>query len=395
MLSGGSFTKKYVFVANSTKPSEEERKCRSKVSLQNFQKPCVKAALDLGYEVHVGINRDIPEQLSCDLNVKFYDEHVYRNVLAIKDNYTAYKNLMTLLRTGNFEVIHCNTPIGGVIGRLCGKIAKVPKIIYTAHGFHFYQGAPLINRTLFKWAEMFMAHYTDAIITINNEDYEAAQKFKLRNNGKVYYVPGVGIKTDAYKNAKYDKESFIKNLKLKNNDIICIAMGDLIKRKNYESSIKAIARTNNTNIHFLICGKGPKLEKLKKLSRDLNIENQIHFLGFRADVKELLNISDIFLLTSYQEGLPRSTMEAMAAGLPCIVSKIRGNIDLIENGKGGYLCDPNDVCGFAKAISDISKDAEMRNSIGEINLNTVKKYDVENVNAMIKGIYGEVLSLQN
>lgn len=360
--------------------------------MPNFHKKSVEAALDLGYEVYVGISRDNPEQLSCDLNIKFYDEHVYRNVLAFKDNYIAYKNLMTLLKTGNFEAIHCNTPIGGVIGRLCGKIAKVPKVIYTAHGFHFYKGAPIINRTIFKWAEVLLAHWTDAIITINNEDFQAAQKFKLRNHGKVYYVPGVGIDTDAYKNVEFDKESFKKNLKLKNNDIICIAMGDLIKRKNYESSIKAIAKTNNTNIHFLICGKGPKLENLRKLSRDLNIENQIHFLGFRTDIKELLNISDIFLFTSYQEGLPRSVMEAMAAGLPCIASKIRGNIDLIENGKGGYLCNPYDVDGFAKAISNISKDAEIRKGMGEINLQTIKKYDAENVSVIMKEIYNEVLS---
>jgi glycosyltransferase involved in cell wall biosynthesis len=355
----------------------------------------VEAALDLGYEVYVGMSRDNPEQLLCDLNIKFYDEHVYRNVLAFKDNYIAFKNLMTLLKTGDFEVIHCNTPIGGVVGRLCGKMSKVPKIIYTAHGFHFYKGAPIINCTIYKWAEVLLAHWTDAIITINNEDFQAAQKFKLRNHGKVYYVPGVGIDTDAYKNMEFNKESIKKNLKLKSDDIVCIATGDLIKRKNYESSIKAIAKTNNTNIHFLICGKGPKLEKLRKLSRDLNIENQIHFLGFRTDIKELLNISDIFLFTSYQEGLPRSLMEAMAAGLPCIASKIRGNVDLIEEGKGGYLLDSYDVEGLAKAIHDVANNEKIRDSMGKNNLQVIKKYDIEKVNVMIKDIYKEVLSSHN
>ena len=391
MLSGGSFTKKYVFVANSTKPSEEERKCRSKVSLQNFQKPCIQAALDLGYEVHVGINRDSPEQLSCDLNIKFYDEHVYRNVLALKDNYKAYKNLMTLLKTGNFEAIHCNTPIGGVIGRFCGKIAKVPTIIYTAHGFHFYKGASLVNRTLFKWAEMFMAHYTDAIITINNEDYEAAKKFKLRNCGKTYYVPGVGVDTAAIYDAEEKRNELLEEIGADNNSILLISVGDLNKNKNCQVIIRALKKLNNPSIHYVLCGVGDKKHELVSLAKKNNLELNIHFLGYRHDIPQLLKSCDIYAISSYREGLSRSLMEAMAAGLPCIASKIRGNIDLIENGKGGYLCDPNDVCGFAKAISDVSKDAEIRKSMGEINLHTIKKYDVENVNAIIKEIYCEVL----
>ena len=344
----------------------------------------------MGYEVYFGINRANPESLPCELNVHLYDSHTYRSIFDLKSNYIAYKNLMNLLKTGNFEVIHCNTPIGGVIGRVCGKKAKIKKVIYTAHGFHFYKGAPFINRTLFKWVEQIMAHWTDAIITMNKEDYQAAQKFKLRNHGNVYYIPGVGIDTEACRN-KVDKESFKRKLGLTNTDIICIAMGDLVKRKNYETSIKSIAKTNNPNLHFLICGKGPELKSLQKLTWDLNVEKQIHFLGFRSDIKELLAISDIFLFTTFQEGLPRSMMEAMAAGLPCVASNIRGNVDLIENGKGGYLRNPKDVDGFAEVINTLAKEKKLRESIGLSNLETIKKFDIENVKLVIKEIYEKEL----
>lgn len=359
--------------------------------MPNFHKLYVKAALDLGYEVYVGMSRDNPEQLTCDLNIKFYDEHIYRNVMAFKDNYIAFKNLVTLLNTGDFEVIHCNTPIGGVIGRLCGKIAKVPKVIYTAHGFHFHKKASLVNRTLFKWAEMFMAHYTDAIITINNEDFEAAKKFKLRNCGKIYYVPGVGIETAAINKAKEKRRELLEEIGGDNNSVLIISVGDLNKNKNCKVIIKALKILNNSNIHYILCGTGEKRKDLVSLVKKGNLEANVHFLGYRQDVPQLLKSCDIFAISSYREGLSRSMMEAMATGLPCIASATRGNVDLVENGKGGFLCDPDDVVGFAKAISDISSSKEIRKNMGEINLQKIKKYDVENVYAIIKEIYKEVL----
>lgn len=384
--------KKYVFLSNSPKPTEEEQNSRAKIDLTNVSRPCLNTALDMGYEVYFGVNRANPEGLACELDVHLYDSHTYRSIFDFKSNYIAYKNLMNLLKTGDFEVIHCNTPVGGVIGRLCGKKAKVKKVIYTAHGFHFYKGAPLVNRTFLKWAEKIMARWTDAIITMNKEDYQAAQKFKLRNQRKVYYVPGVGIDTEAYTNINIDKKSLRKKLGLETDDIILIAMGDLIKRKNYEASIKAIARANNPKLQFLICGKGPKLDSLQTLVKELGIENQVHFLGFRTDIKELLAVSDIFLFTTYQEGLPRSMMEAMAVGLPCVASKIRGNVDLIDDGRGGYLRDPEDIEGFKEVIDNLASDGELRRNMGIYNLEIIKKFDIENVRIKIKQIYAEVLT---
>lgn len=387
----GIYLKKYLFISNSTKPTIEKFKSRDKIKLSNVSMPCVEAALNMGYEVHMGINRLYAKELTCNYNVKLYNATIYRSLFDIKSNFRAFRNLMHILKKEKIEVIHCNTPIGGVLGRLCGRIAKVPKIIYTAHGFHFYKGAPLINRTLFKWAEMIMAHFTDAIITINQEDYMAAQKFKLRNDGKVYYVPGVGVNTKEYRLESVDKSALRDSLGLDDNDIVLIAMGDLIPRKNYAASIRAIAKVCNPKIHFLICGVGSEIVRLEELANKLNIQNQIHFLGFRTDIKELSQIADIFLFTTYQEGLPRSMMEAMAAGLPCIASRIRGNTDLIEDGKGGFLFEPNDTDGFAQAINKLASDEHLRKAMGINNLETIKKFDIANIKKEMKKIYDEVL----
>lgn len=379
--------KKYLFISNGTKPTIEKWKNCDKVELSNVSIPSVEAALNMGYEVYMGINRLYAQELTCDYDVKFYNASIYRSIFDIKSNWIAFKNLMHLLKEGNFEVIHCNTPIGGVLGRLCGKIAKVPKVIYTAHGFHFYKGAPLINRTIFKWAEKIMARYTDVIITMNQEDYLAAQKFKLRKGGKVYYIPGVGVNTEEYQIVGVDKTALKTSLDLNDNDTVMIAMGDLIPRKNYAASIKAVAKAADDKLHFLICGRGPELDELKSLAKELDVEKQIHFLGFRSDIKELLQVADIFLFTTFQEGLPRSMMEAMSAGLPCIASRIRGNTDLIEDGKGGFLFEPNDINGFAQAMNTLASNKNLRETMGNYNLKMIKKFDVENVKEEMKNVY--------
>jgi glycosyltransferase involved in cell wall biosynthesis len=371
--------KKILFISNITN------------KITNFTKPSVIASQRLGYEFHLAANCSNFSDDVSKYNIIIHHVDIDRFPFSLK-NINAYKQMLDLIKNEKFNVIHCNTPIGGVLGRLCGKKAGVPKVVYTAHGFHFYKGASLINRTIFKWAEMWMAKYTDSLITMNEEDYHVAQKFKLKNNGKVYYVPGVGVDTEMYQLKDVNPNQLRNSLGLSSYDIVLIAMGDLIDRKNYESSIKAIAKANNLKLHFLICGNGPRLESLKKLAIDLRVENQIHFLGFRSDIKELLTTADIFLFTTYQEGLPRSMMEAMSAGLPCIASKVRGNVDLIQEGIGGFLREPDDSEGFAETINILASDKALREKMKVSNLDTIKKFDVETVIKEIEKIYGEVLT---
>lgn len=370
--------KKLLFISNGS----------SKIT--NFSIPVIEAGQHLGYQIHMTNPYPLPKEDVDHYHLSVHRLDLVRNPFSFK-NFRAYKQMMALLKKEKFDVIHCNTPIGGVLGRLCGKRAQVPKIIYTAHGFHFYKGAPLINRTLFKWAERWMARYTDALITINQEDYQAAHQFKLRNGGTVYYVPGVGVDPLNGDFPSLDKKALKKSLGIKDEDIVLIAMGDLIKRKNYETSIQAIAKAENPKLHFLICGTGPKLDQLKELTRKLGVDDQVHFLGFRDDVDKLLSISDLFLFTSYQEGLPRSMMEAMTAGLPCIASKIRGNSDLIEEGKGGYLYNPEDSTAFANAINLLANHSDLRKKHSEMNRKTMEQFSVEKVKEFMTNIYKKEL----
>ena len=322
--------------------------------------------------------------------IKISNVPISRNPFSAS-NIKAYKELVSLVKREKIDIIHCNTPTGGLLGRFVGMKCKVKKVIYQAHGFHFYKGAPKKNWLLYYPIEKWLARYTDALITINREDYEFAKnKLKLRNGGKVYYVPGVGIDSASYQDTTHNKENKRRELELNENDVALISMGDLIARKNYATSLEAIAKTNNPNLHYFICGRGPEEHNLKMLSEQLGIGHQVHFLGFRSDIKELLRAADIFLFSTKQEGLPRSMMEAMASGLPCIASNIRGNIDLIAEGKGGFLCTPTDSDAFAGAINALAADDQLCQKMSEFNLNRIKDFDVTIVREELRKIYCKI-----
>lgn len=363
--------------------------------VNNFSEASMQAALELGFEFQIAGNwgYESDDDRKADeekYGIRIHQVDFIRLPMDLR-NIKAYNQIVKILKEESIDVIHCNTPIGGIVGRIAGKYCDIQTVIYQAHGFHFYKRAPLINRTIFKWAEMLMAHWTDAIITMNQEDYQAAQKFKLRNRGKVFYTPGVGIDCDIYKDVEVNREKIRSSLGISDTDVVCISMGDLIPRKNYGTAIEAIAKCDNKNIHYWICGQGPELDNLKELAKKQNIEDRIHFLGFRTDIKELLKAADIFLFTTLQEGMPRSMMEAMASGLPCIASKIRGNVDLLEAGMGGFLDDAKDVNGIAEHLRLLASDTILRDKMGRANLDRIREFDVGKVEAVIKNIYSEIL----
>ena len=361
--------------------------------VNNFSYTSMIAAQSLGFEYHIAGNWGYKDDYERREDERKYGIHIYQ-IDFIRTPYhlgniKAYYQLAKIVEKEQFDVIHCNTPIGGVIGRLLGKRYKTPSVIYQAHGFHFYKGAPLKNWLFYYPAERWLAHYTDAILTINKEDYERAKKFKLKNNGKVYFVPGVGIDTSQYHSDRQLRLEKRRELELRDDDIALISIGDLIVRKNYQVGIEAISESHNSHLHYYICGNGPEKERLNDYSKKFGIEKQIHFLGYRTDIRELLQAADIFLLTSHQEGLARSLMEAMASGLPCIVSRIRGNTDLLSGNNGGILCDS--VQDYVDAICRLANDSALRKHMSLNNLITVQRYSIGEVAKEITDVYSSEL----
>ncbi len=380
----------YIFIANGRIVPLEQYQSKEPVVTSSFESAAIYAANEIGWKLYQGINRQYADELkSVDYDITFYDQNIYRNIFDLKNNWKGFRRLCKILdRYPDIEIIHCNTPIGGVIGRLCGK-KYGKKVIYTAHGFHFYKGAPLLNRTIFKWMEQWMARYTDVLITINREDYEAAQKFSLKDGGRVVYIPGVGINSRVFDNVQVDPRSKKQEIGVPEDAHLCLGVGDLNDNKNVVTMIKTIAKSPES-VHLALCGFGPLERKLRKLCKSLNVESRVHFLGFRKDVSELYKASDFLFMASKREGLPRTTMEAMCAGIPCLCSNIRGNVDLIDEGKGGFLVSPLDADGFAKAIVRLIYNPQLREEMGNYNREKVKAFDIEVVKSKMLEIYKSI-----
>lgn len=357
----------------------------------SFVVASIAAAKKCGFEFYYAANWDgaTKEQIAEDekkYGIKIVHIDLDRSPYSTK-NIKAYKQLVDLINMEKIDYIHCNTPVGGVLGRLAGEKCKVKKIVYEAHGFHFYEGAPKKNWMIYYPVEKWLAKKTDAIITINNEDFERAKTFKLKNNGQVYYVPGVGMDLSQYNVPDTVREIKRNELNLKGTDFALISMGDLIDRKNYKIAIEVVAKLNNPHVHYFICGKGPEEVNLKKLAENLGVDKQVHFLGFRNDIKELLKASDTFLFTSKQEGLARSLMEAMASKIPCVVSKIRENTELIVNNENGFLCSGLD--DYVNAIIKIMQSPDLAYKFKEKSSKHLNNFSIEKVIDCLFDVYSK------
>lgn len=310
--------------------------------------------------------------------------HVYSldcsRKLIEKGNINAIKQLKQICREKEYDYVHCHTPIAAFCTRLaCRKIDS--KVIYTAHGFHFYQGAPFKNWVLFYPAELVCSLWTDILITINKEDYYIAQKMYAK---ETKYIPGVGIDVNKFANIKIDVSNKRKEIGVDNDAYMLFSVGELNANKNHEIVIRALAKIGNKKINYVIAGEGNLEKYLLNLSKELGISEQIHLIGYRNDIEEILKVADVFIHPSFREGLPVSVMEAMASGLPCIVSNIRGNQDLIDL-EGGAFINPFDEETVIKEISNIL-DSDLKR-LGKHNAEKAKQYDFGLINDKMIDIY--------
>jgi len=363
-----------------------------KLHIMVFHLPYLEWFKKNGYEVHVVARNDYENKDECKIPFcdKFYDLPFGRLPFN-KNNVHVQRELKKIIDGNKYELVHCHTPMGGAIGRLAAREARKngTKVFYTAHGFHFFKGAPIKNWLFYYPIEKWLSKYTDVLITINNEDYQKAKKsFKAE---RVEYIPGVGLNTKKFASVKIDKLAKRKELSLPEDAFVVFSVGELNKNKNHEIIIKALAELNNSKIHYIICGQGPLENYLKNLIKEMGLEKQIHLLGFRRDIAEICKASDMFAFPSLREGLSVALMEAMGAGLPIVCSNTRGNTDLIEDGKGGYLVEPDDVEGFAYNINRIANSTLLlREKMSIENHSTIKQFDINNVLLKMINIYNEI-----
>lgn len=353
--------------------------------ITSFEKNDIKILQEKGYHVHVACDVQDKKRRLEELGVTLHPISFARSPLSRK-NIAAYRQLKLVMQETDFDLVHCHTPVGGVLARLAARKyrKKGLKVIYTAHGFHFFNGASKKNWMIFYPVERMLAHCTDVLITINKEDYERARKqFKA---GRVAYVPGIGL--DLHKFCpKGLREKVREQLGCQPSTILMLSVGELSKRKNHELVIRAMKKAGNENLQYVIAGQGSLEEELRQLIRQLQLDGQVRLIGQRDDIADLCEAADIYAFPSRQEGLPVALMEAMAMGLPCVASKIRGNVDLLEQGNGCFLCGIQDETEFAEAIGKLASDEKLRTAFGHENRKRIEAFSKEVVEVHMREIY--------
>lgn len=365
--------------------------------IDQFNIPNIRLLQSLGYKVDTAADFTMPGTITAErvedlkrrlgeMNVGVFDVPIPRS-LSPRAIRTAYKEVRRILEDGHYDLIHCHSPIGGAICRLAARTErrKGTRVIYTAHGFHFYSGAPLKNWLVYYPVEKILSRCTDVLITINREDFTRAQKsFRA---GKTVYVPGIGVDADKIAEAKADGEIRRSN-SIADEDTMLLSVGELNDNKNHETAIRAIALLPD-RFKYVIVGKGEKLEELRTLSEELGIADRVRFVGFKNNVYEYYKSADAFVFPSYREGLSAALMEAMAAGLPVACSRIRGNTDLIDEGKGGFMFDPSDREAIAESIRALFR--EDRGKMGRYNAEKIaSSFSIRKVREEMERIYRSI-----
>ena len=304
-------------------------------------------------------------------------------------NFLGYEDLRQLLKENHYDIIWTNEPVMGVVTRLAANKYRKQgtKVVYMCHGFHFFNGAGKLNWLVFYPIEKCMSRLCDMIVTINHEDEEQAKTFWAP---QVKYIHGIGINTDRLH--QYSEQTEIRaELGLEADDFLVLSVGELNENKNQQVIIRALSQIGDHKVHYLLCGKGELRATLENLAKELGVENNVHFLGYRKDVVDICNQADIFVLPSFREGISVASLEAMYCGMPLITSRVRGSEDYLLDGVSGFLCDARDVNGFAEAIIILKSDRRFRECCGEANRQTVRPYCIDHVKEEILNLFSNVL----
>ena len=362
-----------------------------KTHMMQFHIPYLKMFQEMGWETAVASRNDYENPADCQIPYcdNYYNIPFERSPWKLQ-NYRAYRILKEIIDREHFDIIHCHTPVGAMIARLAaaGARRRGTKVIYTAHGFHFFDGAPLLNWLLFYPAEKMLAPLTDVLITINKEDYRRAKE-KIRTK-RIEYVPGVGIDTNKFRCGTVDVAQKRKELGYGEDDFLILTVAEMTPNKNHITVLNALSllkeKEEFDNIHYLICGRGVMQESLMDSAEALEIDSHVRFLGYRTDAPQLYRCSDMFAFVSFREGLSVALMEAMSCGMPILCTKIRGNTDLIDDGVSGIFTE-NNPQAVADNILRLYRDAEFRKTLGENASEKVMLFDEKNVLAQVKEIY--------
>lgn len=365
-------------------------------TIEDFLLPFVRHFRNLQWQVD-GMALDITSNSACVNELsRVWDITWSRNPLDPRNFIIAVPRIQEIVTQGGYDLIHVHTPVAAFVTRYAVKQLKIkskPKVIYTAHGFHFHQQGNPITNSIFLTLEKIAGKWTDYLITINREDEAAAKKHKILPSDCIFYTPGIGLDLDKYSPDRVsieDMNALCQELELTSEDIILLSIAEFTPNKRHQDQLIALKKINRPEVHLLFAGNGQIYDEIKQLTIKLGLEKQVHFLGFRHDIPTLICSSLAIILTSQREGLPRSIMEAFCAGKPAIGTKIRGIQDLLAD-NCGLLIDVGDTDALAQAMEKIIDNPQLTQQMGQNCLNKIGFYDVAKVIDIYADIYNQAL----
>lgn len=388
--------------------------------LPQFEKNDVKLLKQMGCQIHYASNFTNPiyafDKTELEKNgVALHQIDIEKSPAKINKNIKAIKQLIKIIDENDIDIVHCHNPMGGVAARIAARAGKrKPKVIYTAHGFHFYKGAPIMNWLLFYTAERFLARYTDIIVTINREDYIRAKKFRLKKNGEVYLIHSVGVDKEKFAPRPELREIKRAELGIPADAFHIVTAAELNENKNQKVVIEAVAalvnkyetsagndnkhnanyagKSNRTyNIYYTICGKGPNEDNLRELIKSKGLEHQVQLLGYRTDMDEILQTADVFAFPSIREGLGVAAIEALMCNVPLIAADNRGTREYASDGNNGIVCRYDAVDEFEEAIELLYGNTAYRKRMADRCRESVKKFTIEEVEKTMTKVYTRAL----
>jgi len=355
--------------------------------LSVFHAPFINKLIALGNEVHTYA---APDHCRVDLlqeAIECRDISFSRNPFSLK-NLKALRSLTQWFKRENYDIIHVHTPNASVVCRIAARLAGCKTVIYTAHGFHFFTGAPWLNWLIYFPVEWLMSIWTDTLITINQEDYKRAQKFPVRK--RAVYVPGVGVDIQLYRGlGEHKRRQLQHELGLHGREFVILSVAELNKNKNHEQLIYSVQEMTKQGIPVvcLIAGVGDRVSALNELVSQLNLDENIKLLGFRKDIPQLMQIADTVVLLSQREGLPKVLLEALAAGKPMVATKVRGSKDLVKSQVNGYVVSLHDVPGTVQALTALYRNDHQRSEMGRSSFEQADMYDIQEIMQKLEEIY--------
>jgi glycosyltransferase EpsD len=364
----------------------------SDVHIKTFHIPYIKWLQAQGYEVHLAVEK------RGDVDLSFCDEVFYvpfkRSPFDI-ENLKALRAVKSIIKSNGYALIHCHTPMASVITRLAamGERKNGCKIIYTSHGFHFSSEAPAKNWLLYYPVEKLLAKVTDAIITINTEDYLIAKnKLKVKD---VYQLNSIGVDTEKFSAIdQWSKTEIREKHGVNKDDFILFYAADFIPRKHHAFFIKCmkVLKKEIPGVKLYLAGTGLLFEKIKKEAYDEGVHEVVYFLGWRNDINELAAIADVGVSSSKLEGLGLGLAETMYCNVPIVASNTKGHRELIEHGKNGYIYEQNNVEAFCSFIVYLYQNKDVRHQMGKACKTKIKDFTIDKSLNKMKQVYQKYLT---